>query len=99
MEAHDVVALLLEGGGVQGSLSFGDHCDIIARNARRVTCEVVGCSNTRALLMPFGPVEGVGMGSRVEISASKPVIYPDESWLGRVINAFGEPVDIVGDVG
>ena len=89
----DVVGLLIEVGGVQGSLSVGDHCDIIARNDRRMTCEVVGFSNNRALLMPFGSVEGVGMGSRVEISASKPVIYPDESWLGRVINAFGEPVD------
>ncbi|MCH7936891.1 MAG: flagellar protein export ATPase FliI [Proteobacteria bacterium] len=89
----DVVGLLIEVGGVQGSLSVGDHCEIIARNDRRVTCEVVGFSNNRALLMPFGPVDGIGMGSRVEISASKPVIYPDESWLGRVINAFGEPVD------
>ena len=89
----DVVGLLIEVAGVQGSLSVGDHCDIIARNDRRLTCEVVGFSNNRALLMPFGSVEGVGMGSRVDISASKPVIYPDESWLGRVINAFGEPVD------
>jgi len=43
--------------------------------------------------MPFSSVAGVGMGCRVEISTSDPAIYPDPSWLGRVINAFGEPVD------
>ncbi len=89
----DVVGLLIEVGGVQGSLSVGDHCDIIVRDDRRITCEVIGFSNARALLMPFGSTDGIGMGCRVEISASDPVIYPDESWLGRVINAFGEPVD------
>lgn len=31
----DVVGLLIEVGGVQGSLSVGDHCEILARNDRR----------------------------------------------------------------
>jgi flagellum-specific ATP synthase len=92
-QVTDVVGMLIEASGVQGSLSVGDHCDILARNDRRVCCEVIGFSNNRALMMPFGSVDGVGMGCRVEISASDPVIYPDVSWLGRVINAFGEPVD------
>ncbi len=92
-QVTDVVGLLIEVGGVQGSLAVGDHCDIIVRDDRRITCEVIGFSNARALLMPFGSTDGIGMGCRVEISASDPVIYPDESWLGRVINAFGEPVD------
>ncbi len=95
-QVTDVVGLLIEVGGVQGSLSVGDHCDILARDDRRITCEVIGFSNNRALLMPFGSTDGIGMGCRVEISASDPVIYPDDSWLGRVINAFGEPVDGLG---
>jgi flagellum-specific ATP synthase len=43
--------------------------------------------------MPFGSLDGVGLGCRAEIGVTEPVIYPDKSWLGRVINAFGEPVD------
>ena len=89
----NVVGLLIEVGGVQGSLSVGDHCDIVARNQRRVRCEVVGFSDNKALLMPFGTVEGIGMGCHVEMSVTEPVIYPNEGWLGRVINGFGEPVD------
>ena len=92
-QVTDIVGLLIEASGIQGSLSIGDHCHITARNGRRVTCEVIGFANNRALLMPFGSVEGVGMGCRVEISATDPAIYPDVRWLGRVINAFGEPVD------
>jgi len=88
-----VVGLLVEVGGVQGSLSLGDHCQIIGRNDRRVVCEVVGFRNGRALLMPFGSLDGIGMGSETELIASKPVVYPDNTWLGRVISAFGEPVD------
>jgi len=92
----DVVGMLVEAGGVQSTVSVGDHCDILARNGRRVRCEVIGFSNNRALLMPFSSVDGVGMGCRVEISSSDPVIYPDISWLGRVINAFGEQFKVMG---
>ncbi len=92
-QVTDVVGMRIEVSGVHGALSVGDHCEIFTRKDRRVKCEVVGFSNARALLMPFGSVDGVGMGCRVELSASDPVIYPDVSWLGRVINAFGEPMD------
>ena len=88
-----VVGLLVEARGVQGSLAIGDHCRVIGRNGRPVVCEVVGFREDRALLMPFGPLEGIGPGCRAEVGGTDPVIYPDESWLGRVIDAFGEPVD------
>jgi flagellum-specific ATP synthase len=88
-----VVGLLVEVGGVQGSLSIGDQCRIIGRNDRRIICEVIGFRSGRALLMPFGSLDGIGMGCEAELIASEPVIHPDKAWLGRVINAFGEPVD------
>ena len=88
-----VVGLMLEVGGVQGNLAVGDHCRVIGRKQRRVTCEVVGFRGGRALLMPFGSLNGVGMGCRVELGVTEAVIYPDLGWLGRVINAFGEPLD------
>jgi len=88
----EIVGLLVEVDGVQGSLSIGDHCTIIGRR-RRVVGEVVGFRDGKALLMPFGSLDGVGLGNRVEITASDPSIYPDDEWLGRVVNAFGQPVD------
>ncbi|HEB80088.1 MAG TPA: flagellar protein export ATPase FliI [Rhodospirillales bacterium] len=88
-----IVGLLVEIDGAQGALSIGDHCRLIARDKRQVLCEVVGFRSGRALAMPFESLDGVGLGCRAEISASAPVIFPSEGWLGRVINAFGEPVD------
>ena len=89
----NIVGLLVEVVGVQGAISIGDHCQIHARDKRLVNCEVVGFSGGNALLMPFGSLDGIGMGNRVEVGATEPAIYPNDSWLGRVVNAFGEPID------
>ena len=88
-----IVGLMVEVGGVEGELSIGERCNLIGRGERRVMCEVVGFKNERALLMPFGTLDGIGLGSRAEVSVSDPLIYPDLSWMGRVVNAFAEPVD------
>lgn len=88
-----IVGLMVEVEGVAGALSIGGRCNLIGSSERCVMCEVVGFKNERALLMPFGTLDGIGLGSRAEVSVSDPLIYPDLSWMGRVINAFGEPVD------
>ncbi|MCG8509618.1 MAG: FliI/YscN family ATPase, partial [Rhodospirillales bacterium] len=88
-----VVGLLVEVGGLEGHVSIGDHCNVIGRGGRRLTCEVVGFRDGSALLMPFGSLEGIGAGCRAEVGAAEPSIYPCTGWLGRVVNGFGEPVD------
>ncbi len=88
-----VQGMLVELGGMHGALSIGDHCRIVTRRGDRVICEVIGFRAGKALLMPFGGLSGVSLGCRAELGASEPVIYPDGGWLGRVIDAFGEPID------
>ncbi len=88
-----VAGLLVEVGGVRGSLSIGDHVTIQGRHNRKVICEVVGFRQERAVALPFGSLDGVALGCRAEVDATYPVIYPDPSWLGRVVDAFGEPMD------
>ncbi|GLQ05840.1 flagellar protein export ATPase FliI [Sneathiella chinensis] len=88
-----IQGLLVEVGGIQRHLSIGSRVELLARGGKNVTCEVVGFSNDRALLMPFGSLEGVGMGCKALVAEQDPVIYPDPSWLGRVVNAMGEPID------
>ncbi len=91
-----VQGLLVEVSGVQGNLSVGDRCNLVARDKRKVPCEVVGFRDGRALVMPFGQLEGVGLGCRAEIGDSQPAIFPSDAWLGRVINAMGRPIDDEG---
>src|SRR3546814_16591626 len=87
---------MVEIGGVERALSIGDRCYVQARGGRMVTCEVVGFRDGRALAMPFAALEGVGIGSRAQISDAEPVVYPENGWLGRVVDAMGEPVDGTG---
>ena len=88
-----VQGMLIEAGGVQRTLSVGDRCHVMARDGRVVACEAVGFRNGRALLMPFHAIDGIGLGCRTEVAQTEPAIFPDNGWLGRVINAMGEPVD------
>lgn len=88
-----VSGLLIECSGIAQGVSVGARCHVKTKDLRDVVSEVVGFRDDRVLLMPYGSPEGVGPGSRVVITESEMAIYPDPSWLGRVINAFGEPID------
>jgi flagellum-specific ATP synthase len=88
-----VLGMLLEVGGVPRRVAIGGRCEIIAQDGRRVACEVVGFRGGRALLMPFGSLDGIGLGCRAEVVSGGSVIYPHLGWLGRVVDAMGEPID------
>lgn len=88
-----VVGMLVEISGMESALSIGARCALVDRNERQVPCEIVGFREGLALAMTYGSLEGVGLGSKVVLIDGEPVIRPTRSWLGRVINAFGEPID------
>jgi flagellum-specific ATP synthase len=94
-----VNGLLIEVAGVQNYLSVGDRCNIHARDGRLVICEIVGFRDSKALAMPYGPLEGIGIGCRADIAEAAPAVFPDDTWLGRVVNAMGKPVDDLGNLG
>src|SRR5919106_560729 len=88
-----ILGMLVEIAGIDGSLSIGARCDLPARPNRRIGCEIVGFRNGRALALAFGALEGVGLGSKAIVVENDPVVRPTQAWLGRVINALGEPID------
>jgi flagellum-specific ATP synthase len=88
-----VLGLLVEVGGIERVLSIGSHCVVRAANGRLMPSEVIGFRDRRAILMPFGSLDGVGLGCRVEPVGRDAAVYPSQGWLGRVINALGEPID------
>jgi len=99
-----VLGMLIECTGIERLLSVGGRCRIIRQKQLKdqsleeqlssaVLAEVVGFRENKALLMPFGSIEGVGPGARVVIEEHASVCYPSEAWLGRVVNAMGEPID------
>jgi flagellum-specific ATP synthase len=88
-----VQGLLIEVAGIENHLSVGGRSHVIARGERRILCETVGFRDGKGLMLPFGPLEGVGLGCKVELADSQPTFLPSPAWLGRVINALGEPID------
>ncbi len=88
-----VMGMLIECAGIERLLSVGARVSVYASNGKILPAEVVGFRDGRTLLMPFASIEGVGIGAKVVLEENASVCYPCEGWLGRVINAMGEPVD------
>lgn len=88
-----VSGLLIESRGGLSRLSVGARAEIERRGMDPLPAEVVGFRDAKALLMPFGPVEGVAPGADIRIIDQAATVRPTRSWLGRIINAFGEPID------
>lgn len=92
-EVVSVSGFMIECAGLESMMGVGARCRVIGRTGESVLCEVVGFRRALALLMPFADIQGIGIGCRVELDQASSSIYPHMSWLGRVINAFGEPID------
>lgn len=58
-----------------------------------IPCEIVGFQDGLACAMPFRPFDAVRPGQLVRIKTDVASLAPHPSWLGRVINALGEPID------
>lgn len=61
--------------------------------------EVAGIQDNKALVLPFGSIEGVRRGAKVHFSKSAGTIRPSHGWLGRVVNGLGQPIDGKGPLG
>src|SRR5688500_8334569 len=88
-----VRGLMVEVAGRLHTMSVGARVMIEAGGGPAIPCEVVGFSGAHALLLPFAPLEGVRRGCRAVVSGVPAAVRPSAGWLGRVINAMGEPID------
>ncbi len=93
-----IQGLLVEVAGAQRSMSIGSRVNILSRTEKIIPCEVVGFRLDRALLMPYSVLEGVGVGCKAFIDSDVAHVHPCDAWLGRVINAMGEPIDGKGPI-
>jgi flagellum-specific ATP synthase len=88
-----VRGLMVEVAGPIHAMSVGARVVIETGNGRAIPCEVVGFTGANALLLPFAPLEGVRRGCRAVVSMLPGAVRPSAGWLGRVVNAMGEPID------
>lgn len=86
----------LGGLGIESSgpdTVIGEICEVRPRNGEPVLAEVVGLREGRVILMPYGEIEGLGVGCEVLATGRMPRVPVGPGLLGRVIDAFGEPLD------
>jgi flagellum-specific ATP synthase len=84
-----IEGLSLVASGLGESAKIGDR----ARVSSKIDAEIVATSPDGVRLLPFGTWDGVGRGDTVELTSGGTDIFPGPEWLGRVVDAFGEPMD------
>ncbi len=86
--------LVIEASGPAEALSVGARVAI--EGARPTRGEIVGFKGARALILPYDAAESIRPGARVRMEGRSPMVRPSAAWLGRVVDAFGAPVDGLG---
>ncbi len=88
----EVVGLRAESAGP--SARIGELCHIQRRGGEGlIRAEVMGFRDDRVLLLPLGPTSGIEPGSLVIAQGRSLRVPVGPSLLGRVVTAFGEPLD------
>src|SRR5439155_592185 len=88
----NLIGIVLEATGLQAEV--GELCEIETGRTRPVVpAEVVGFRDGRTLLMPLGPLDGIGPGKRVSASGRPFGLAVGDELLGRVLDGLGRPID------
>lgn len=89
--------LLLESAGC--ALHTGQRCHIETAAGGWIDAQVVGFREDLSYLMPFKKTEGLATGARVLPAPDRSDLMIGPSWLGRIVNGLGEPIDGLGRLG
>ena len=90
-----ISGMLLTAKGISSAISIGGRCLVHGKRGK-ILAEVVGIENEECLLLPFGSWDGVSSNCTVETANYFDFISPNHTWIGRVINSLGEPLDELG---
>jgi flagellum-specific ATP synthase len=83
--------LRIEAAGPAQALRLGASVRFGSENGPRG--ELVGFQDGRAVLLACDPLDGLGPGAPVFFTFGMDTVRPSDGWLGRVIDAFADPLD------
>jgi len=87
-----IVGLAVEASGP--SSKIGDVCEMYTLDGERsMRAEIVGFRDGQTLLMPFGSLEGIGLGSYVVYTGKALRVPVGDALVGRILDALGNPFD------
>ena len=74
-------------------VTIGEVCEVRLDTGATLTAEAVGMTPGRVILMPYGELRGIGVGNDIVATGRVAGVAVGEGLLGRVIDAFGVPLD------
>lgn len=78
--------------GLSRAAAQGDMVEIDTPGHDVRRGEVLGLASDRVTVLPDGDIDGLQIGASVTLLGQSR-IAPDDSWIGRVIDPFGRPLD------
>ena len=91
----EIVGLVVEVGGLQAGV--GDVLEVATEGTHPLGLEVIGFRSGRLLATPLGAITGVHPGATVVRSGRGSAVGVGMGLLGRVVDAFGTPIDGMPD--
>jgi flagellum-specific ATP synthase len=99
-QVTECVGLVIE-AECQGAF-IGELCNITSAyskgECRSISAEVVGFRQGKVLLMPYEGTKGIRQGDLVRHTGTFSQMKVGDGLLGRVIDAFGSPLDQKGEI-
>ncbi len=91
---EEVVGTRVRVAGLDRLAAPGDLCCVHAgRSEAALLGEVVAVGPAGAVLATYGEAAGVPLGARVRHLGEGGLVFPHESWRGRVLDGFARPID------
>jgi flagellum-specific ATP synthase len=95
-KVKNIAGMMIEATGL--SANVGDICMIRNPNEQKtIMSEVVGFKNSNLLMMAYGDIKGIGLGSLVYSTKRKLRVPVGDFLVGRTIDATGCPIDGLGE--
>lgn len=98
----DVSGLCVTVAGLAAFTAVGDHIRIRTLDGRDILAEIIAFRQKQALAMSYEAIEGIGAGCPVFFAlygkgqrqqAPSAGLAVNESWIGRVVDPMGTPLD------
>lgn len=83
---------VLQVSGLDQHARIGDRAELTRRDGSPLKGEVIQLLPEGIVLLPDAAIEGVALADRVTLSRGG-TIAPDQSWVGRIIDPDGQPLD------
>jgi flagellum-specific ATP synthase len=92
-----LLGLVVEVEGLTGLAAVGDRLALRTRHERLIPAEVIGFRDKALQAMAYGSLDGLAHGARALLQgAAHAMLDIAPSWLGRIIDPLGNPLDNAG---